>query len=99
MSVKKLRIFLKRFNLIKKSAAIQRMKFMDSLEHMLGTYRPLAPAGALFQASPHVEIAEEDGELASQDRKANQQTHAVALDRRLRPYSCCVAGVVEVLDD
>jgi hypothetical protein len=95
MSVKKLRIFLKRFNLIKKSAAIQRMKFM----HMLGTYRPLAPAGALFQASPHVEIAEEDGELASQDRKANQQTHAVALDRRLRPYSCCVAGVVEVLDD
>jgi hypothetical protein len=71
---------------------------VDLLEHMLGTYRSLAPAGALFQVSPHVEIAEEDEELASQDRKANQQMHAVALNRRLRPYSCCVAGVVEVLD-
>jgi hypothetical protein len=98
MSVKKLRIFLKRFDLIKKLAVIQRLRFVDLLEHMLGTYRSLAPAGALFQVSPHVEIAEEDEELASQDRKANQQTHAVALNRRLRLYSCCVAGVVEVLD-
>jgi hypothetical protein len=99
MSVEQLRIFLKRFNLMKKSVTIRRLKFMDLLEHMLGTYRPLASAGALFQASPHAEIGEQDEEAASQDLKSNQQTHAVALNRRLRPYSCCVAGVVGMLDD
>jgi hypothetical protein len=78
VSVKKLRILLKRFNLIFESGVIHKTNSNDVLEHTLGTCRPLAPAGALFQMFLHVGFAEQDEEEASQDLKAKQQMHVAA---------------------
>ena len=62
---------------------------------MLGTYQPLAPAGALFHEFLHVGFAEQVEEATSGDLKSNQQTHAAASDRRLRQRSFCIAEVEE----